>query len=182
MKILLLISFLALAGCDEDTDVASPTPEVDGTRLSCFTLDTDDATIITDYNDSDTDGDCPRDVIIPDGITEIGARSFESKSLTSVVIPESVTSIKTRAFETNSLTSLTIPNGVTRIGSGAFGYNELTSVTIPASITAIAESPFYNNPLTSVCIEADAASITFGPDPFPTGATVVYETDGDCSN
>ena len=49
-------------------------PDVEITRLSCFEFDADDANVIIGYEDSDAEGDCPRDVGIPDGITELGAR------------------------------------------------------------------------------------------------------------
>lgn len=74
------------------------------------------------------------DVVIPDGVTEIGRRAFyECSKLTSVSIPDSVTSIGYSAFaECTSLTSVTIPKSVKSIEEDAFGYcTSLTSITIP---------------------------------------------------
>ena len=54
------------------------------------------------------------DVVIPDGVTRIGDKSFYwNLSATSVFIPESVTSIGWMAFSRcNLLTEMTIPNSV----------------------------------------------------------------------
>lgn len=61
-------------------------------------------------------------VIIPDGITQIGASAFEECSgLTSITIPDSVTSIGNSAFYgCSSLTSITIPDSVTSMGVYVF--------------------------------------------------------------
>ena len=74
----------------------------------------------------------PDDLVIPDGVTEIGEGAFEDcTSLTSVSIPSSVTYIGETAFRgCTSLASMTIPNSVTTIGDGAFyGCKSLASVT-----------------------------------------------------
>ena len=73
-------------------------------------------------------------IIIPQGVTSIGARAFEDcKSLTSITIPDSVTSIGESAFSwCDSLTSITIPNSVTSIGNSAFfACVSLKSIRIP---------------------------------------------------
>ena len=61
-------------------------------------------------------------VVIPDGVTRIGAFAFEDcKSLTNITIPDGVTSIGECAFfRCTSLTSITIPDGVTSINYAAF--------------------------------------------------------------
>ena len=84
-------------------------------------------------------------VTIPDSVTEIGDYAFYyCDSLTSVTIPDSVTSIGSYAFEhCYSLTSITIPDGVTTIGDRAFcGCDSLESVTIPYSVTTIGDMAF----------------------------------------
>ena len=80
------------------------------------------------------------DVIIADGITEIGAWAFENcTSLKSIVIPSSVTEIGEYAFwRCGSLESITIPDSVTKIGSFAFSEcTSLESITIPSGVTEI---------------------------------------------
>lgn len=55
------------------------------------------------------------DVVIPDGVIEIGENSFTDLKIKSVVIPGSVASIGHSAFyNCTSLTALTIPNNVNK--------------------------------------------------------------------
>ena len=86
------------------------------------------------------------DVIIPDGVVEIGYRAFHNcHNLKRIVIPNGVTKIGDGAFEgCFSLTSIIIPDSVTKIGDGAFeGCFSLTSIIIPDSVTKIGEIAFF---------------------------------------
>ena len=80
------------------------------------------------------------DVVIPDGVKEIGARAFSKcHNLMSVTIPESVESIGEYAFsECNNLSRVTIPESVKTVGFWAF-YNceSLTDVVIKGTDTFI---------------------------------------------
>ena len=102
-------------------------------------------------------------VIIPNGVTSIGAYTFnDCTSLTSVSIPNSVTSIGGNAFRgCSSLTSITIPNSMTSIGSGAFSNcTGLTSVSIPNSVTSIGGNAFqFCTNLNSITIPNSVTSI-----------------------
>ena len=73
------------------------------TKDVCFAFDATDTGTINDYYDNEDDNTsnpaCPRDVVIPQGVTSIGESAFLSNSLTSVIIPESVTSIGESAFK-----------------------------------------------------------------------------------
>ena len=92
------------------------------------------------------------DLLIPDGVTSIGAYAFyECIGLTSVTIPDGVTSIGDYAFGgCIGLTSVTIPESVTSIGDYAFdGCEGLTSVTIPESVTTIGRYAFYGTSIGS---------------------------------
>ena len=87
------------------------------------------------------------DMVIPDGITNIGDYAFYScTNLTSVKMAASVTNIARSAFtDCNKLTSVTIPDGVTSIGDSAFcDCSGLTSVTIPDGVTSIGSFAFAN--------------------------------------
>ena len=84
-------------------------------------------------------------IIIPDSVTNIGDAAFLScKGLTSIDIPDSVTEIKEWTFgNCTSLTKVNIGNGVTYIGAIAFQKcTRLTSIDIPANVTAFGEGPF----------------------------------------
>ena len=87
----------------------------------------------------------PANLVIPEGITEIGPSVFrDCTSLASVTIPASVRTIGHGAFrDCTSLESVTIPAGVTKIGTSAFGNcTSLKSVTIPASVKTIGDFAF----------------------------------------
>lgn len=72
------------------------------------------------------------DVVIPEGVKEIGTAAFEGCTrLQSVTLPESVTKISYDAFYgCKKLQSVVIPEGVTEIEQDAFGEcTRLQSVT-----------------------------------------------------
>ena len=74
--------------------------------------------VLKKYTGSDSN------VVIPDGVTEIGVQAFE---------------------DCRRLKSVTIPGSVKKIGGGAFyGCSSLTSVTIPDSVTEIGERAFHS--------------------------------------
>jgi len=93
-------------------------------------------------------------ILIPDSVTSIGTRAFESAGLITITIPNSVTSIPTYAFWTcTALTSITIPNSVTSIGDFAFrSCTALSNVVIPNSVTSIGADSFFSSGLTTVTI------------------------------
>ena len=125
------------------------------------------------------------EVVIEDGITYIGAKSFETcYSITKVTIGNSVTEIGTMAFDSTQISTLVLPDSVKKvgeyafarcksltditfscqlqsIGKFAFGYCEaLKSVTIPASVTYIGPEAFYHcNNLISAEVSPNVKSI-----------------------
>ena len=119
----------------------------------------------------------PSDLVIPDGITGIGAYAFSGEtSLTSVTIPDSVTWIESSAFSgCTGLTSVTIPDSVTSIGEYAFyGCTGLTSVTIPDGVTSIGSHAFQGcTGLTSVVIGEGVTGVGSGAFRNCTGLTEI---------
>lgn len=125
------------------------------------------------------------DIVIPDGVTNIGNYAFYYQSgITGVHIPDSVTSIGTWAFGNTGLVSVTIPDSVTSIGSSAFrsctslktlvidsgvsmigdyafdGCTKLDDVTISEGVSRIGGSAFLNcSALTTITIPASIARI-----------------------
>ena len=85
-------------------------------------------------------------LVIPNGVTNIGDRAFSDCSvLASVTIPDSVASIGNAAFYgCSGLASVSIPDGVTNIGASAFSYcSGLMSIAIPDHVTSIGDYSFY---------------------------------------
>ena len=85
------------------------------------------------------------EVVIPDGVTEIGAKAFrDSDTLAAVTIPDSVTSIGDEAFSGCCLLkAITIPDGVKSIGKMAFARcTALNELYIPESVVNIHPDAF----------------------------------------
>ena len=87
-----------------------------------------------------------RSVVIPDGVTFIGDYAFMGCSMSNIVIPDSVTSIGDHAFEDCfSLIGIVIPDGVTSIGDRAFsGCSSflIKYISIPKSVICLNGNPF----------------------------------------
>ena len=105
-------------------------------------------TTVTGYT-----GTVPANLVIPDGVMEIGYRAFKNcASIESVAIPGSVKIIgggfnyDDGAFKgCTYLKRVTIAEGVTEIDRNAFsGCTSLASVTIPGSVTEIGDYAFSN--------------------------------------
>lgn len=87
-----------------------------------------------------------RSVVLPDGLTHIGALAFFGCSLlTAVRIPESVTSIGSYAFaECTSLLTADLPPRLERIGEAAFRECvNLSAVRFPDTLRVISSMAFY---------------------------------------
>ena len=100
-----------------------------------------------------------KSITFPNTLTTIGDSAFLGNQLTSITIPSSVETIGDSAFESNQLTSITIPSSVETIGNGAFSDNQLTSITIPLSVETIGNSAFAYNQLTSITIPSSVETI-----------------------
>ena len=98
------------------------------------------------------------DLVLPDGIVEIGRAAACHTGLVRVTVPGSVSKIRAYAFAgCNHLKRAVIPEGVTAIGAGAFrDCNELTRVFLPESVTAIGDDAFACCP--NLVIHAPAGS------------------------
>ena len=84
-------------------------------------------------------------IVIPEGVTEIGMSAFaHCRSLRTAAIPESVVKIDDYAFyDCETLKSIVIPEGVTDIGHHAFGAcSSLTGIIIPDGVTKLNTSVF----------------------------------------
>ena len=83
-------------------------------------------------------------IVVPDGLTNIGAYAFSGCKMVNFTIPASVTSIGKYAFNyCSALTAIDIPAGVTTIGRSAFDYcNALASINLPEGLTSIGQRAF----------------------------------------
>jgi len=102
-------------------------------------FDIDSKGVLTKYYGYKTD------VIIPDGVTEIGRNAFSSnEEITSVTIPASVTKIDEYAFaHCYGLTQVNFSEGLIEIGTSAFyGCINLPEITFPASLQSIGANVF----------------------------------------
>ena len=112
--------------------------------------------------------DCsgPREIILPDSVTEIGEKAFSYCGFTSFRIPAGVTRIEEETYFSCSLTSIDIPENVTYIGPGAFDYCQLLKkIVIPGSVKEIGRGVFFG------CIELSSVTLnegleTIGPSAF----------------
>ena len=87
----------------------------------------------------------PVTVIIPWGVTSIGAAAFQScRSLVAVHVPATVTRVSHWVFSNcTSLAAVHIPDSVADIGHGAFsGCTSLTAMHIPDAVTRIGHGAF----------------------------------------
>lgn len=76
-----------------------------------------------------------RSAILPSTLSNTGSETFKNVNLTSVIIPEGVTSIGWRSFrQCNYLTSVTLPSTITSINNGGFQQcARLASMTVLAT-------------------------------------------------
>jgi hypothetical protein len=85
-------------------------------------------------------------VSLPVGLLNIPDYAFDdNEGLQTLVIPAGVTNIGAYAFYRCNISSLTIPDSVVSIGGSAFAGGSLSSLTIPASVTSIGDSAFAGN-------------------------------------
>ena len=105
------------------------------------------------------------DLLIPDGVTGIGANAFSGCSnLTGVTIPDSVTNIGDKAFcGCSNLTNVAVGNGVKSIGEEAFyGCSGLATVAVGNGVTSIGYGAFSDcSGLTDLRIPDSVKSIAY---------------------
>lgn len=146
-------------------DAPEPTPTPTPTADPDFTIE--NGTLVK-YNGPGGD------VVIPDGVTVIGADAFRyNTTVTSVTIPDGVTYIWGNAYTygtgsgafdgCTSLTRVTLPDSLTYIGHGAFqSCTSLTDISLPAGLTSLSSSAFKGcSSLTSITIPVGVSEISW---------------------
>lgn len=84
------------------------------------------------------------EVVIPEGVTEIGESAFSCSYMPSVRLPSTLKKIEKQAFMyAYNLTKITLPDGLETIGDEAFsGCHPRNAVVLPASIKSIGKKAF----------------------------------------
>ena len=112
-----------------------------------------------------------RDLVIPDGVTEIRHNAFRDLELKSLKLPAGITEIPEKmCMGQEKLEKITIPDNVTVIRSEAFsGCKKLSKVTLPAGLQEIGPLAFSGcKKLSQIALGAAVSSID--PTAFQDGA------------
>ncbi len=134
--IVLTFGIAVINGQSKETNTNIVSAEENDVEESDFAIDKKG--VLTEYYGTD------ENVIIPDGVTEIGDYVFSGKDFSSILLPDSVTIIGEGVFSgCNKLTTITIPDSVTIIGEDAFsGCSSLNEIILPDTITEIGDRTF----------------------------------------
>lgn len=127
------------------------------------------------------------DLVIPDGVKEIGAWSFHysggnrGKRWDTLIIPESVTSIGEGAFEESNVGKVHLPRHLTVVADSLFKGTKLQEVRILWDVVKIGKEAFAKNDnyLQKIYIfqdpdEIEVAEDAFDADAFENAALLVY--------
>lgn len=117
-------------------------------------------------------------VVLPDGLVEIGERAFQHSGLTAIDLPDTVQVIRPDAFSyCYNVASLHLSKGLTEINHCFYSLSALTEIEIPNNITAIEGWCFRNcENLTSVIIPGSVIVIdedSFGSISGTSGSLVI---------
>lgn len=105
------------------------------------------------------------EIILPDGLEEIGNTAFQNSKLISVSLPDSVTKIGSGAFTGGgNLTSVKLSNSLTEIPAGAFNAGasveaKLVTVEIPEGVKTIGDNAFTGMKVENLTLPSTLVSI-----------------------
>ena len=91
-----------------------------------------------------------KELKLPSTLKTIGAKAFCSNSIKELVIPEGVTEIGDEAFSaydsysSEKLEKITLPSTLKKIGTKAFYYNACEKIEIPEGVEEIGSNAFYS--------------------------------------
>lgn len=124
------------------------------------------------------DGEEVTEIVIPDGVKEIGGyvggsifdngpkwqryAFFGARSITSVKLPETLTSIGGYTFCNTSIEELTLPETLTSIGAHSFENTKIKELTFPEMLTSIGGYSFYQTNVKGLIIPESVQYIGYG--------------------
>ena len=113
-----------------------------------------EGTTLTGYRGASTH------LVVPDGITEIGAKAFaKNGSIRSITLPATIRHIRDKAFYQSLLTEINLPDGLESIGNEAFYWVPMRQIHLPPSLRSLGTSCFDNSQLTSVTVPGSVGVI-----------------------
>ena len=119
------------------------------------------------------------EVVIPDGVTRIGADAFaQCRRLTVAKLPEGVDKVEARTFEgCAQLVEVRLPDGLVTIGDRAFlGCCSLGAVEMPESLTSLGNEAFALSGLESVTLDGCGRLASVGDRAFASCGRLVSAT------
>lgn len=117
------------------------------------------------------------EIVLPDGLVEIGEDAFYHMNIKKINIPSSVKKIGKEAFRANyGLKSIELPEGIKSIGAAAFERTGITELRIPKSLKTIPSRAFYGCKLRDVYIPDTVEK--FGDSVFGDKEGGMYEAEG----
>lgn len=162
----------------EPTEPTEPSEPSDEDILKRIVLSADKKTLISYPNDVDR-------LVIPESVEKIGDVAFrDNYYLKEIILPNGIVEIGNAAFLNSSITKVVLPEGLTKIGQSAFkSCSELESIVIPSTVTSIGDwaISFCSN-LKSITIKApyEVGSDLFeyaDNEPRPQAKVYVSESD-----
>lgn len=85
----------------------------------------------------------PQEVKLPETLTSIGVYAFHDSNLKEIDLPKNLTTIGYSAFNGGYIKTLVIPDGVTKLNENVFSSNPIETLIIPEGVTEIDEYAFY---------------------------------------
>ena len=83
-----------------------------------------------------------KSIVIPNGVTTIGANAFSGSGLQEIILPESLVIIDHSAFSSTMLNKVVLPPKLETIGPMAFAYTPLTEIRLPSFLREIGNVAF----------------------------------------
>lgn len=125
-------------------------------------------------------------LVIPEGITKIGARAFNGRHIKNVVWPKSLETIGNYAFDNHQMTEIELPENVKSIGTYAFRINQeglentLTTLKLNEGLETIGNYAFMGSRITEVelpsTLKLNEKSFIFGKKGTGIQSVVIFKT------